>query len=264
MQRANHEIAAGPQEPKDDRPKVLGNQMQDGKSPCSSLRGKSVSIRARHAATFPVRMPCPFRSPHRWTHAGAHHSCVVVNGLAAASFAVKQAVVFAESDSARLTICTGALCHRQPAFCDTPLPNDRSLATGMQCSRQYVRVGCRSEPLQNSGLRWHLIRPLSLNKCATHITAILPQHPIQGKKLYASLQLCVSVVPKNKASDPRIQARHASFLGALKSACVPDFRLLSRTWLIYQKHLLNLAAFILAGRNALSIVEQSRQYFWPK
>ena len=43
---------------------------------------------------------------------------------------------------------------------------------------------------------WKLIRSLSLNKCATHITAILPHHPIQ--KLYASLQLCVSVVPKTK------------------------------------------------------------------
>lgn len=83
---------------------------------------------------LPCSDACPFRSPHRWSHAGAHHTCVVVNGLAAASFAVKQAVVFAESDSARLTVCTGALCHRHPAFCDTPLPNDRSLATGMQCS----------------------------------------------------------------------------------------------------------------------------------
>ena len=87
-------------------------------------------------------LPCsdvrPFGStgsPHRWSHAGAHHACVVVNALAAAaSFAVKQAVVFCKSDSARLTVCTGALCDRQPAFCDTPLPNDRSLATGMQCS----------------------------------------------------------------------------------------------------------------------------------
>ena len=41
---------------------------------------------------------------------------------------------FLKSDSARLTVCTGALCDRQPAFCDTPLPNDLSLATGMQCS----------------------------------------------------------------------------------------------------------------------------------
>jgi hypothetical protein len=192
MQRANHENAAGPQEPKDDRPKVLGNQMQDGKSPCWSLRGKSVSIRARHAATFPVRIPCPFRSPHRWSHAGAHHGCVVVNGLAAASFAVKQAVAFAESDSARLTVCTGALCHRQPAFCDTPLPNDRSLATGMQCS-----PAVRSRGLQVRAVAelWAAVAshpaPLSLNKCATHITAILPQHPIL-KTLCEPAALCLS------------------------------------------------------------------------
>lgn len=37
----------------------------------------------------------------------------------------------------------------------------------------------------------------------------------QPKKLYASLQLYVSVVPTNKTSDPRIQAYHARFLGAL-------------------------------------------------
>jgi hypothetical protein len=47
MHRANHEIAAGPQEPKDDRLKVLGNEMQDGKSPCSSFKGKSVGEHAR-------------------------------------------------------------------------------------------------------------------------------------------------------------------------------------------------------------------------
>ena len=103
---------------------------------------------------------------------------------------------FLKSDSARLTVCTGALCDRQPASATLPCPMTAPWLQACSAVQKYVRVGCRPEPLQNSGLRWHLIRNLSLNKCATHITAILPHHPIQ--KLYASLQLCVSVVPKTK------------------------------------------------------------------
>ena len=94
MHRANHENAAGPQEPKDDRPKVLGDQMQDGKSPCWQLqRQKCV-----HTSNAHCYLPCsdarPLGSADLWSHAGARHGCVVANALAAASFAVKQAVVF--------------------------------------------------------------------------------------------------------------------------------------------------------------------------
>jgi hypothetical protein len=191
---------------------------------------------------LPCSDACPSRSPHhRLSHAGAHHGCVVVNALAAASFAVKQAVVFAESNSARLTVCTGALCHRQPAFCDTPLPNDRSLATGMQCS-----PAVRSRGLQVRAVAelWAAV--------ASHLTLVTepvchPHHshpaaPPDPKTLCEPAALCLSrskehiICPANSSSP-------CQFLGSVKSACVPDFGLLSRTWLIYQKHLLNLAAF---------------------
>ena len=96
MRRANHENAAGPQEPKDDRPKVLGNQMQDGKSPCWQPQRQ----KCKHTSKACCYLPCldarPFGSPGRWSHAGARHGYVVVNALAAASFAVKQAVVFSK------------------------------------------------------------------------------------------------------------------------------------------------------------------------
>jgi len=77
----------------------------------------------------PSQFGCPpFSSPHRrWSHAGARH---VVNALAASSELRRQTSgCFSKSDSARLTVCTGALCDRQPASATLPCPMTCSLAT---------------------------------------------------------------------------------------------------------------------------------------
>jgi hypothetical protein len=182
----------------------------------------------------------PFRQPSSLEPRGCSSQLCGCQRSCSSELRRQTSGCFFKSDSARLTVCTGALCDRQPASATLPCPMTAPWLPACSAVRQYVRVGCRSEPLQNSGLRWHLIRNLSLNKCATHIT-VHPAAPPNPKTLCEAAALCLSR-PKNIASDLRVQARHASFLGAFKSARPPVHRLLSRTWLIYQKHPLNLAA----------------------
>ena len=78
--------------------------------------------------------------------------------------------------------------------------------------RQYVRVGCRSEPFRTLGcVEAH---PVVVTEQVCHPHHSHPAAPPNPKTLCKPAALCLGR-PKNKASDPRIQARHASLLGAL-------------------------------------------------
>lgn len=172
MRRANHENAAGPQQPKEDRLKVLGNPDAGRQKPMLEPQRQ----KCEQSMLLPSLFGCPpfrqHRQPSSLEPRGcASRLCGCQRSCSSSELRRQTSGCFCKSDSARLTVCTGALCDRQPAFCDTPLPNDRSLATGMQCSPAVRSRGLQVRAVQNFGLRWHLIQSLSLNKCATHITA---------------------------------------------------------------------------------------------
>lgn len=170
MQRANHENAAGPQQPKDDRLKWWETRCRRQK-PMFKTRAQ----KCQHTATFPVRWRPPFGRPSlepRGRSSSCQRSCSELRRQTSPlSF-----------DSARLRdnrlVCTGALCDcEQPpptTFCDTPLPIGRpSLATGMYCSvvRQCTLAwNAGPSRCRTLGLQWHHIRPLSLEQqmCHTH------------------------------------------------------------------------------------------------
>jgi hypothetical protein len=204
MHRANHENAAGPQEPKDDRLKVLGDEMQDGKSPCSSLRGKS-SVGGRACEEDIMLRPSlfgcpPFNSPHRrWSYAGARH---VVNGLAAQQYSELRRQTSGcslESDSARLPVCTGALCDHQPASATLPCPTTCSLATDHAVlsgsTFAWAAGPSRCRTLGCGGIS---SGPCQLNKCATTHIINSCRNPPNHKNSMRACSSCILVGQKAK------------------------------------------------------------------
>ena len=126
-------------------------------------------MRARHAFAFPVRLPtlsaaliagATRRADPRH---GRQRSC-------SSELRRQTSGRFYKSDSARLTVCTGALCDRQPASATLPCPMTAPWLREMQCSPAVCSRGMQVRAVAELwGLRWHLSRSLSLNKCATHI-----------------------------------------------------------------------------------------------
>lgn len=143
-----------------------------------------------------------------------------------------------------------------------PCPMTAPWLRACSAVRQYVRVGCRSEPLQNSGLRWHLIQSLSLNKCATHITAhpAAPPEPPNPKTLCESAASCLGR-PKEQSTLTRALFKLA--MGALNLRNHRTIHRSSSTFL----HVADLPKAstkpcnILPGRNVLSAAGQIRQNF---
>jgi hypothetical protein len=154
IHRANHGNAAGPQEPKEDRLKWWETRCRRQKPMFKTLRQK-----CQHVATFPVRVvPVRRQAPIVGTT-----RVLVMSSCQRSRSELRRQTSPLSSDSARLRdnrlVCTGALCDQ---------PTDKyflrhSLARWLPslpgywlrtCSvgRQYARVECRSEPLQNSGL----------------------------------------------------------------------------------------------------------------
>jgi hypothetical protein len=157
IHRANHENAAGPQEPKDDRLKwwETRNEMQTTKAHVQDSRAKVSAC-----CDLPY-LGCA--RPSAAPIVGTTRALVMSTCQRSCSELRRQTSPLS-FDSARLRdnrlVCTGAVCD-QPTnryFLRHSLAHWLPSLPGYwlrTCSvgRQYARVECRSEPLQNSGPR---------------------------------------------------------------------------------------------------------------
>ena len=159
MRRANHEIATGPQQPKEDRLKVLGNPDAGRQKPMLEPERQ----KCEQSMLLPSLFGCPPFRQHRQPSSleprgrssrlcGCQRSC-------SSELRRQTSGCFLKSDSARLTVCTGALCDRQPASATLPCPMTAPWLRACSAVRQYVRVGCRSEPFRTLGCGGSSSRP---------------------------------------------------------------------------------------------------------